>query len=318
MADEVRKSDTIESLLAEDRTYPPPAEFTANALLSDADVYAEAEADVEGFWAEQAGELLDWYEPWDTVLEWDLPFAKWFVGGTPERVVQLPRPARRRRAGRQGRVPLGGRARRHPHHHLRRAPARRRPARQRAEGARRREGRPGQHLPRHGAGAADGAARVRAHRRRALRGLRRLLLRLAPRPHPGRRGEGAHHRRRRLAPRAASCRSRRPPTLAVAECPTIEKVLVLRRTEHDVPMTDGRDVWWHDLVPAAVGRLRARADGRRRPPLPALHQRHHGAAQGHHAHDRRLPHPGRVDAQERVRSPRPTPTSTGARPTSAG
>ena len=37
--------------------------------------------------------------------------------------------------------------------------------------------------------------------------------------------------------------------VAVAECPIIEKVLVLRRTEHDVPMTDGRDVWWHDLVP---------------------------------------------------------------------
>jgi acetyl-CoA synthetase len=36
---------------------------------------------------------------------------------------------------------------------------------------------------------------------------------------------------------------------AVADCPSIEKVLVLRRTEHDVSMTDGRDVWWHDLVP---------------------------------------------------------------------
>src|ERR671920_2639078 len=37
---------------------------------------------------------------------------------------------------------------------------------------------------------------------------------------------------------------------AVTECPTIEKVLVLRRTEQDVEMVDGRDVWWHDLVPA--------------------------------------------------------------------
>ena len=56
MADEVRKSDTIESLLAEDRTYPPPAEFTANALLSDAEVHDEAKADFEGFWAKQAGD----------------------------------------------------------------------------------------------------------------------------------------------------------------------------------------------------------------------------------------------------------------------
>ena len=81
MADEVQKSDTIASLLAEDRTYPPSPEFTAAALLSDPAVHAEAEADFEGFWAKQAGELLDWFEPWDTVLEWDLPFAKWFVGG---------------------------------------------------------------------------------------------------------------------------------------------------------------------------------------------------------------------------------------------
>src|SRR5919201_4130496 len=81
MADEVQKSDTIESLLAERRSYPPPPEFTARALIADGEVYAEAERDFEGFWAKQAGELLDWFEPWHTVLEWDLPFAKWFVGG---------------------------------------------------------------------------------------------------------------------------------------------------------------------------------------------------------------------------------------------
>src|SRR5438105_447164 len=81
MADEVQKSDTIESLLAERRTYPPPPQFTAHALVADRWVYAEADRDSGAFWAKQAGELLDWIEPWDTVLEWDLPFAKWFVGG---------------------------------------------------------------------------------------------------------------------------------------------------------------------------------------------------------------------------------------------
>ena len=69
---------------------------------------------------------------------------------------------------------------------------------------------------------------------------------------------------------------------------------------------------------AAERRLPARADGRRGPALPALHERHDGAAQGHHAHDRRLPHPGRVHAQARLRPRTPTPTSTGAPPTSAG
>ena len=93
---------------------------------------------------------------------------------------------------------------------------------------------------------------------------------------------------------------------AVAECPSIEKVLVLRRTEQDVPWTEGRDVWWHELVAGAVARVRARTDGRRRPPLSAVHERHHGQAQGHHAHDRRLPHAGGVDPPQRLR-PRPRP-----------
>jgi acetyl-CoA synthetase len=45
-------------------------------------MHEEAETDFEGFWARQAAELLDWDSEWDTILEWELPFAKWFVGGT--------------------------------------------------------------------------------------------------------------------------------------------------------------------------------------------------------------------------------------------
>src|SRR5690349_14442407 len=73
-------AETIESLLAEGRTFPPPDSFKKNALITKADVYNEADADFEGFWARQAT-ALDWYEEWHTVLEWDEPFAKWFVGG---------------------------------------------------------------------------------------------------------------------------------------------------------------------------------------------------------------------------------------------
>ena len=50
-------------------------------MVADPGVYERAEADWQGFWAEQAG-ALDWFRPWDTVLEWDLPFARWFDGGT--------------------------------------------------------------------------------------------------------------------------------------------------------------------------------------------------------------------------------------------
>jgi len=70
----------IEALLAEDRTFPPPAGFVDAATLQDASVYERAAADLEGFWAAEA-EHLDWYKGWDRVLEWEPPFAKWFVGG---------------------------------------------------------------------------------------------------------------------------------------------------------------------------------------------------------------------------------------------
>src|SRR3954469_19500668 len=76
------KSDTIASLLAEGRTFAPPESFTRDALITTPEVFADAATDFEAFWARQAEELLDWYEPWHTVLEWDRPFAQWFVGGT--------------------------------------------------------------------------------------------------------------------------------------------------------------------------------------------------------------------------------------------
>jgi acetyl-CoA synthetase len=62
-------------------TYPPPESFKKDALIVDAKVYEEAEADWQGHWARQASDLLDWYQEWDTICEWEVPFAKWFVGG---------------------------------------------------------------------------------------------------------------------------------------------------------------------------------------------------------------------------------------------
>jgi acetyl-CoA synthetase len=70
----------IENLLAEDRKFPPSAGFTAQANAT-ADLYAEAEADFEAFWAKRARERISWFTPFETTLEWDLPFAKWFSGG---------------------------------------------------------------------------------------------------------------------------------------------------------------------------------------------------------------------------------------------
>jgi acetyl-CoA synthetase len=73
-------SPEIENLLAEDRTFPPDPAFAAQANAG-ADLYTRAAADPEAFWADLARERLDWFEPFHTTLEWDLPFAKWFVGG---------------------------------------------------------------------------------------------------------------------------------------------------------------------------------------------------------------------------------------------
>ena len=73
-------STTIDALLQENRRFPPSAEFTANANVRDPSVYQRAHDDPDGFWAEAANRL-DWFQRWDKVLEWDAPWAKWFVGG---------------------------------------------------------------------------------------------------------------------------------------------------------------------------------------------------------------------------------------------
>jgi acetyl-CoA synthetase len=70
----------IENLYFEQRTFPPPSDFAAQANAADASIYQRAEADWQGWWAEQAGHLR-WMRGWDTVLEWTPPHARWFVGG---------------------------------------------------------------------------------------------------------------------------------------------------------------------------------------------------------------------------------------------
>jgi len=73
-------SETIDTLLQEERSFPPSEAFRAAANVSDPSVYATAAADPEAWWASWA-EKLDWFQPWHTVLEWKRPFAKWFLGG---------------------------------------------------------------------------------------------------------------------------------------------------------------------------------------------------------------------------------------------
>ena len=71
----------IDDLLLENRKFAPSADFKKNSLAVGTHLYDQAAADDEGFWAQQAAELLHWDQDWHTICEWDLPYAKWFIGG---------------------------------------------------------------------------------------------------------------------------------------------------------------------------------------------------------------------------------------------
>ncbi|HUF84725.1 MAG TPA: acetate--CoA ligase, partial [Acidimicrobiia bacterium] len=240
---------TIDDLLKEGRTFPPPEGFKKTARVVGTEIYDEAERDYEGFWARQAAELVDWFEEWDTILEWDLPFAKWFVGGKlnvthncldrhvtaghgdkvayhwvgepgdtrdltyADLLVEVQRVAN---ALKSLGIEKGDRV----NIYLGMVPEL--PI---AMLACARIGAP--HSVVFGGFSSD-SLRDRINDAEA-----KLLIT----------GDGAW-RRGSIVPLKESADT------AVAETPSIEKVLVLRRTEQDVPMQDGRDVWWHDVVPS--------------------------------------------------------------------
>jgi acetyl-CoA synthetase len=81
MAEEATEErEDLEVLLRDEETFPPPEEFVKQANFSDPAIYEEAEADFEAWWEKWAKEL-DWFEDWQTVLDWNPPWAKWFKEG---------------------------------------------------------------------------------------------------------------------------------------------------------------------------------------------------------------------------------------------
>ena len=193
------------------------------------------------FWEQQA-RRLDWAKEWDQVLDWsNPPFAKWFVGGAAQRRVQLPGPARRGRPRRQGRHPLGGRAGRHPHASP--TPTCTELVCQAANA-----------LTELGVGAGDrvaiylpmipeaavamlACARIGATHSVVFGGFSVDAL---SRPDPGR-GAPSSSSPPTAATGAASRRALKPTVdEAVAQCPSVEHVLVVRRTGEDVAWTARR------------------------------------------------------------------------------
>ena len=222
-----------------------------------------------------------------------------------ERRLQLSRSPRRGGARKSGRIPLRGRAgRRAGRDHLLDAARGGRQGGKRAQGPRRRKGNAGRDLHGHGPGAARGDARVRAPGRASHGRIRRLLRRGALRPAERHALRGPAHAGRKLAPR--------PGRPAEGECRRGARDLSARadgrgRAADAGGRSDARGAG-HDLVAARrgpvvrCGDVPVRADGRRGPPLPPVHERHHREAERHRAHDRRLPRRGRDDAPLHLRS----------------
>ena len=200
----------LDTVMHETRVFPPTAEISARARIKSMAEYQqlwdEAAADPPAFWAKLAKDELHWFEPFTQALEWNEPFAKWFVGGKTNASYNCL--DQHVAAGRGDRVALiwegePGDTRQLTYAELL---PRSLQVRQRAEVARHRAGRRRLDLHAADARAGDRDARLRADRRDPLGDLRRLLGRGDRRPQQRRQGEASDHRRRRLAPRQGACR----------------------------------------------------------------------------------------------------------------
>ena len=75
-------SASIDDLSSEKRRFEPTPSFSSNAHIRDSSLYNEGSQDYQAYWARHAAELVSWSKPWDQTCDWNLPYAKWFVGGT--------------------------------------------------------------------------------------------------------------------------------------------------------------------------------------------------------------------------------------------
>ena len=187
---------SIESILHEDRVFPPPPEFSAKAHIKSMEqylqMYQESIDDPEKFWAKVARQL-HWFKRWKTVREWNRPFAKWFVGGKTNISYNcLDRHLSTTRKNKAAIVWEGepGEIRTLTYQQLHREVCRF------ANGLLtlgvKKRG-PRRHLHGDGARTAGRDAGVRAHRRDPFGRLRRLFGRGAARPHQRRAGSRSHH-----------------------------------------------------------------------------------------------------------------------------
>jgi acetyl-CoA synthetase len=240
----VTDNPTIDALFSEDRKFPPPAQFAAQANC-DESIYEQAK-DLDGFWTKQA-ERVVWRQQWSQVCDWsDAPFAKWFVGATLNITESC---LDQHLAERGDRVA----------YHW--------------------EGEPGdtrsityRELHQDVCRAANALAALgvtKGDRVAIYMGMvpelpvAMLACARLGAPHSvvfG--GFSSDSLRDRILDAEAkvliTCDGawragnvvplKEMADAALAETPSIEKVLVVRRTENDVNMVEGRDIWWHEIV----------------------------------------------------------------------
>jgi len=241
----------LENLLSEDRRFPPSAEFAAQANAS-ADLYSWANADRPAFWAEQARELLTWSTPFEEVLDWsDAPVARWFADGRLNAAYNAV--DRHVEAGRGDKVAL----------HFEGEPGDTRTITY--ADLQREVSKAANALTALGVGTGDRVAVYLPMIPEAV--ITMLACARIGAPHSvvfgGFSSEALHSRildaEAKLVVTADGGFRRGAPSAlkpAVDEAlakgaPTVEHVLVVKRTEQPVEWTEGRDVWWSDVVDTA-------------------------------------------------------------------
>ena len=195
-----RRQQQMADTYAPSATAYPIARAHVNSLDQYRERYERSLRDPEGFWSE-AAERLTWFSRWQQVSRYDFVNAEiaWFEGATLNACYNCV--DRHVEAGHGGDTAIiweGKRPGRGFLDDLRRAAGAGAEVRQRAQGARRAQGRPRLHLPADGAGAGDRHAGLRPHRRGALHRVRRLLRRVAARPHQRFHLQAADHPGHRL------------------------------------------------------------------------------------------------------------------------
>jgi acetyl-CoA synthetase len=242
---ETPSSEGLSNLLHETRRFPPPADLAANANVK-ADAYDEAATDRLAFWEKQANRL-DWATGWHTTLEWNLPDAKWFLGGTLNAAYNCV--DRHVLAGRGDKVAYHwegepGDTRTITYADLLRDVCR--AANALTEVGVRKGDRVALYLPMipETVVAMLACARIGAPHTVVFGGFSADALRSRIIDCDARvviTSDGGY---RRGTPSALK------PAVdeALTQCPDVRSVLVVRRTGQETPWTEGRDVWWHDIV----------------------------------------------------------------------